>query len=72
MKTYLGIYLILAGVGTLFFASNDARLLNYVILGLYLTAMLWWGLHHSPWDVAYWFFAFGITFVVTFGYLRKL
>lgn len=43
---------------------------NCWIITNYMGAMGWWAYHKSPADVLYWFFAAGITAVVTFGYLR--
>ena len=41
---------------------------NYLILTLYASAALRWGLTGNWADMFYWMFAFGITATVTFGY----
>lgn len=41
---------------------------NCWIIANYLGAMCWWAWLCSWADVAYWFFAAGITATVTFGY----
>lgn len=70
MKIYFGLAMILWGMAIIFVLPDDPKLLNYVIIGTYILAMFWWLHHTSPVDVAYWFFACGITTVVTFGYGR--
>ena len=42
------------------------RLLNVIIMGVYVVALLWWYVHEDYAWVAYWFFAFGITYTATF------
>jgi hypothetical protein len=49
---------------------TDRRIFNCIIMTLYILAMVRWAAAGSWADVAYWFFAFGITFTVTFGYSR--
>lgn len=46
----------------------EPRFFNFLIMGLYTCAALWWLAHGRPWDSAYWLAALSITFVVTFGY----
>ena len=43
---------------------------NYWIMLNYFGAMVWWACNKSVPDSLYWFFALGITCVVTFGYSR--
>jgi len=51
-------------------ALTDPKVFNYVILALYAANAARWGWHGSWVDVSYWFFAFGITATVTWGYGR--
>lgn len=44
-----------------------AFLWNYWIMANYAGCMVWWLVHRSPWNAAYWLCALGITAVVTFG-----
>lgn len=67
MKLLLALALIAGGVGVLF-APDSPKLLNYVIMGLYLAAAAWWLWHARPVDTCYWLAAFAITATVTFGY----
>lgn len=48
----------------------DRRAFNCLIMTLYILSMVRWAAANSWADVSYWFFAFGITFTVTFGYQR--
>lgn len=48
----------------------DPRIFSYVIMTLYALNIIRWGFAGSWADSAYWFFAFGITATVTFGYDR--
>ena len=44
---------------------------NCWIIANYVGAVVWWGIHRSPWNAAYWACAAGITIVVTFGLQPK-
>ena len=44
---------------------------NYWIMTNYAGAVIWWLCRGSLWNAAYWVFAFGITFVVSFGLQPK-
>ena len=44
------------------------KIFNVVIMVMYAMAIAWWAAHGKWVDSAYWFFAFGITAVVTFWY----
>lgn len=46
------------------------KIFNVVIMVLYLFAAVWWAWHGKYADALYWFFALGLTLVVTFGYER--
>lgn len=46
----------------------DPRIFNFVILTLYALNITRWAVEGKWWDATYWFAAFLITFVVTFGY----
>ena len=70
MRTYFGLAMIAWGLLILFVLPETAKLLNYVIMGTYALAVIWWAGHDSPADVSYWIFAFGITATVTWGYAR--
>lgn len=56
---------------TMFLAAlADPKVFNYVILVLYALNAGRWAWRGSWVDVSYWFFAFGITATVTWGYGR--
>lgn len=46
------------------------KVFNVVIMAMYVLAMFWWAWHGKWADSMYWFFALGLTLVVTFGYQR--
>jgi hypothetical protein len=48
----------------------DPKIFNYVIMTLYGLNIGRWAWEMKWWDAAYWSFAFGITFVYTFGHDR--
>ena len=68
-KHIVAIFLLMAGTA-LFFLPDHIKLMNCVILTLYLVCAAWWLYNNKPWDAAYWMSAACITFVVTFGYQR--
>lgn len=49
---------------------TDRRLLNYVVMILYLLVSAWWAYHRSWADVWYWLSALSITAAVTWGFSR--
>ena len=44
---------------------SDPRLINYILLSLYLVCATRWAFAKKPWDVLYWLAAFSITLSVT-------
>ena len=48
----------------------NLKILNYVILSIYLMNAVRWGFYGSWADVSYWLSAFAITATVTWGYAR--
>jgi len=48
----------------------DPKVFNYVIMSLYALNMVQFAVRGYYPDSAYWFFALGITAVVTWGYGR--
>lgn len=56
---------------SIFFLPDHPKLINCLILALYCICACWWGFKGYYWDAGYWVAAFAITFVVTFGYLRR-
>lgn len=46
------------------------RVFNVAIMVMYTLAIFWWAAHGRWVEALYWFFAFGITATVTFGYQR--
>lgn len=71
MRYFFGAYFIIWGLCIIFVLPNDSpvKLMNYIIIGLYFCAILWWWLMGYPWWGGYWISALAITSVVTFGNL---
>lgn len=44
---------------------QDPRIINFVLLFLYLCCATRWAFARKPWDMLYWLAAFGITLAVT-------
>lgn len=45
---------------------QDPRLINYVLMCLYVLCAARWAFARKWWDMLYWIAAFGITTAVTF------
>lgn len=45
----------------------DPRIMNFIIMGMYVLNGVRWAVAGSWWNVMYWICAFGITASVTFG-----
>lgn len=49
---------------------HDPRLFNFIIMGMYVGAALWWAWFRQWGDAWYWISALSITAAVTFGFDR--
>ena len=47
---------------------SDPKVMNYCIMGLYITNVFVWAFHKKWADCFYWLSALAITATVTFGY----
>lgn len=45
----------------------DARLFNFLIMGLYSFAVVRWLFAANFWAAGYWLCALGLTIIITFG-----
>jgi hypothetical protein len=69
MRYFFGLYFIVWGMVVMWVLPDTTanKFINYVIIGAYVCAIVWWWLQDYPWWAGYWISALAITCVVTFG-----